>query len=117
MKVVASLFDDGGESGVRFTSLREREIVMVSNLVPWTAVARESRVFPNIRGGVANQWLRGRRRAARGERTKTMREVNGKRKKRENYMAYCTIDGVPTDVLISGIPDLNRAVSLDLFAI
>ncbi|KAK7260122.1 hypothetical protein RIF29_25898 [Crotalaria pallida] len=32
---------------------------MVNSLVPWTAVARESRVFPNIRDGVANQWLRG----------------------------------------------------------
>ncbi|KAK7261093.1 hypothetical protein RIF29_27397 [Crotalaria pallida] len=32
MKVVASLFGDGGESGVRFTTLREREIVMVSSL-------------------------------------------------------------------------------------
>ncbi|KAK7268373.1 hypothetical protein RIF29_21071 [Crotalaria pallida] len=32
MKVVASLFGDGGESGVRFTALREREIVMVSSL-------------------------------------------------------------------------------------
>ncbi|KAK7275680.1 hypothetical protein RIF29_16801 [Crotalaria pallida] len=31
--------------------------------------------------------------------------------------AYCTIDGVPTDVLISGIPAQNRAVEGDIVAV
>lgn len=33
-----------------------------------------------------------------------------------DYQAYCTLDGVPTDILISGVHAQNRAVSMKLFS-